>query len=194
MLGRAGFVVAVSRARRGFGANALLAALLGPAVRAVLDGASPASIDRALCEAGYVRRVPPLIGALGVLAAARLVQVARLPEHPLEDVTAALAALSSAGASRSRPLPALLDAIDICLLDATLASLGPGEHQAFHHPSIVDLAARELLDFPLSSISLCRHLTPSRVRAALEGAGGLAHGKEVEAARKFLERGKGFYR
>jgi len=34
----------------------------------------------------------------------------------------------------------------------------------------VDLAARELLDFPVARLSLCAYLTPPRVRAALNGA------------------------
>ena len=164
-LQRAGFEVALSGGYT-YGSHQMLGALLAPAVTAILAGETPHTVDRTLRELGMFRRMPELIGALGIRAAAELASRALGAEEPLPPPRAAMAlALLAQPADyrQGREAPELLEELLLWLLMGALES-------DFSHPSSVDLAARELLDFPVARLSLCAYLTPPRVRAALNGA------------------------
>jgi hypothetical protein len=65
----------------------------------------------------------------------------------------------------------------------------------FEHVVMVDLAARELLGFPLRETSLCSYLKTARVAALLEEADDKLLGAHVRSrAREFAGRKKEFYR
>src|SRR5205814_6407595 len=111
------------------------------------------------------RRAPALIGSLGAGAAAELAARAFGAESPpparLGEALEALARPADFRAGRDAP--ELVDELLLWLLQAALDG-------AFSHPSFIDLAAREALDFPVARLSLCAHLTPARGRRGLEGA------------------------
>jgi hypothetical protein len=64
--------------------------------------------------------------------------------------------------------PRLVDELCLSWLRAARELLESG---TIGHPTIVDLVARELLDFPLEHRSLCSYLTRERVKAALRRGG-----------------------
>ena len=71
------------------------------------------------------------------------------------------------------------------------------DERLLHHPALVDLVAREVLDFPLGRGSLCRHLTGALVAELLGRAADFAHLLEpatLERARAFAQARRGFYR
>jgi hypothetical protein len=88
------------------------------------------------------------------------------------------------------------------LLDAVLLSLLAWvvtcrEEGALRHPTLLDLAAREVLDFPMGRGSLCRHLTTEVVAEILAHEGDLAHLLPPAAFRRahdFAGQRHGFYR
>ena len=132
------------------------------------------------------RRAPALIGALGVDAAVELAARASGAEPP-GDLGQAVERLARPAHFRAgRDAPALVD--EPALAPPRRAGRG------FSHPSFVDLAARELLDFPVARLSLYGHLTPDRARRALEQAPARLPARIRAKAQAYAVAGKGFYR
>jgi hypothetical protein len=184
-LQRAGFQVALSRGGA-YGGHQLLAAFLAPLAAAVLAGETTHTIDRALRELGLFRRSPGLIGALGPGAAVAL--TARALDAGPSQIAAAIDRLAQPADFRAgRDAPELVDEVLLWLVAAARDS-------AFQHPSFVDLAARELLTFPVARLSLCAYLTPARVQRALAGAPPRTPARIREVALAYAQAGRGFYR
>ncbi|HEY8208272.1 MAG TPA: enoyl-CoA hydratase/isomerase family protein [Myxococcaceae bacterium] len=182
----AGFQVALSQGNA-YGSHQLLGAMLAALAAAVTGGESPNAVDRALRELGLFRRAPALIGALGPGAAAELAARASGAQAP-RDLDPALERLAQPADFRAgRDAPELVDELLLWLLPVALDG-------SFSHPSFVDLAARELLDFPVARLSLCRHLAPDRVRFALERAPARLPARIRARAQAYAAAGKGFYR
>ena len=179
-LRRAGYEVALSRPGGTFGVNRLLRATLAPVIRD-LETTDPASITSTLREFGFVRPLADLVAGIDRHAFAELV-------GPMD-----VRALSRLERSSRGPLrPALIHALTISWLGAALDNLELG---GFYHPSFIDLAAREVLDFPLCHTSLCRYLTPARVREAIAaGTTGLVADADLHRAEAFVASGARFYR
>jgi hypothetical protein len=65
------------------------------------------------------------------------------------------------------------------------------------HASIVDVVARELIDFPIGHTSLCRHLTVERARTLLgheSSTRALVRPEATSSLREYVETGRDFYR
>jgi hypothetical protein len=87
----------------------------------------------------------------------------------------------------------LLDALLVSLLDYALRSRETG---SVTHPSLIDLMARELLDFPLAHTSLSRHLTRHHAATILEHAGDFeawVGPRALERARRYACGSRDFY-
>jgi hypothetical protein len=188
LLLRFGFQVARSRGEGGggFGATRLLRAFLRPLLAAIADGESSETVDATLRDLGFVRRCEALLAARdpGRLAG-------RLGLGP-EEALVRLAATGGFRGGTVRPL--IADALAVSMLDGVLDEVEKG---GLSHPFIVDLAARELLDYPLRHLSLCRHLGRARIRAALERQSDLTRwlGEPVvERAAAYAASGKDLYR
>lgn len=194
---RAGYQVATSRAGAGFALTELVAGWLAPLVDAMAQGVSGLVLDEVLRAFGVVRQ--PARWLDGWDSAAVADAVAQHLQQPMEVVTAALrllqesaktdtVAVSDDAASLERRI---IDGLTLCMLDATLASLDAG----FLHITAVDLAAREVLDFPLRYRSLGNYLTLERVAAALQTFAPFGVSAELRArAEQFIARARPFYR
>ncbi|MFW6086037.1 MAG: enoyl-CoA hydratase/isomerase family protein [Myxococcota bacterium] len=171
ILARSGFVPILSRPERRFAVEGLIDAFLAPLHAYVEQGGTPERAERALRSFGFLR---------------------------------SLAALAEHGGSRLAPArePSCAARADAQLVDAVLVSLlafvrGARRRGVLSHPSLADLAAREVLDFPLGRGSLCRYLTPSRVADLLERRAGIAPfvpPPTLETAERYVTEGESFYR
>jgi enoyl-CoA hydratase/carnithine racemase len=193
-LRRAGFTVVPTRPRGCFGSDRLLAAFLRPLVAFVTAGGRGRDVDFTLREFGFLRRPHDLLRAVGTEAAADLLGPSGADPADREDrAWESLGRLRdeefSGGAYRAE----LIDALTVSLLAAVAAALAEG---VFAHPTLVDVTAREVLDFPLLHTSLCTYLSRGRVSAALDrasGFGACVRAEDRTAATDFVRRGQEFY-
>ena len=182
-LGRAHAHVALSRARGVFASDRLMRAFLMPLAEFVWRGGDPAIVDATLRAAGFTHRPRGWATRLGPVILGQILHVTQ------KEATAFSAALGKSH-ERLAPSPALWASVALSLLavvDDNLAN--------FEHVVMVDLAARELLGFPLRETSLCSYLKTARVAALLEEADDKLLGAHVRSrAREFAGRKKEFYR
>jgi hypothetical protein len=183
-LERAGFRVGLSAGGDGMASDAMLGAYLRPLVELVRHGLEPARINAALRRFGFVRLPSELLRTLGPATVGRLVG-ADLRQAALSLADGQVCDPSDDAADGA------IDALCLSLLAEARRTLRAG----FVHPSIVDLAARELLDFPLQHRSLCSYLTRPRVREVLARRAFPAGivGADVEGAEQFVRDESGFY-
>jgi enoyl-CoA hydratase/carnithine racemase len=173
-LGRAGFEAVVSRPDRRFAVDGMIDAYFAPLHAHVEAGGTAAEVDASLRDAGFIR---------GPAALAALV-----PEHS----GARLFMGGPLGAAE--PCPVVVEAVLLSLLRFVVEARRKG---ILAHPSVADVMAREILDFPLADGSLCRLLTPQRVGDALQHEERLRHllgAETLELARAYQRDGQGFYR
>ncbi len=173
-LERIGQVPIVSSPVRRFAIDALLIAHLRPLLEASARGAN---VEETLRRFGFVE-------GPGVLLAR--FDVERL--FPAGDARW-IRRLRSGRPSQGRVDPRLIDALCLSWLASVRDLLTTG---VIAHPTIVDLAARELLDFPLEHRSLCSFLTRARVSTALSR---IKRGDEAEraAAEAYVSGIRDFY-
>ncbi|MFP2907517.1 enoyl-CoA hydratase-related protein [Pyxidicoccus sp. 3LFB2] len=192
VLHRAGFHPVMSQATGEPVLQALLGAYLGPLVAHVLEGGEARDALATVRTIGFVRSPAVLIQALPRTALA----LALAPHLPgpvvLGQVEEALEALATAevrGAHGSAPLA---DAVLISLLGFTTRALA---ERTLGHPTVVDVLARELIDFPLGFGSLCRYLTRERAARLLtsDAVKALLPREPMQALDVFIARGRDFY-
>src|SRR4029077_2548641 len=92
--------------------------------------------------------------------AALAVEIATHLGRPAVDVERALASLTTADCAGPASGTAVIDALCVSFLDAVLTARAQGD---IPDPTIVDLIARELLDFPRHLCSLASSLSIDRV-------------------------------
>jgi enoyl-CoA hydratase/carnithine racemase len=183
-----GFRVIRSRPSTDPVSHRLLQGLLRPVVRYVSGGGNPVAVDDTLRSFGFVRPLPALVGAVG---AGRLAELIAEDTAPPASAEAALLRLEAGAPGSGAEDRRLLDAIILWLLAAVRRALADG---VVDHPSLIDVAARELLDFPLSRKSLCSLLTAERVGEALGRTSGQLVPPEVRAVgERFADERRGFY-
>lgn len=173
VLGRAGFRTVITRPAETLASEALLRAFLRPLATHLDRGGSVHDAAATLNDLGFVRPVSALAAML----------FDRRELRPLLD------ALPEKGAAR----PELGDAVLLSLLDFARTSLAEG---IVSHPTVVDVLAREVLDFPLALSSLCRWLDTMRVTALLDRAEShreLHAPSALETARRYVAEGRSFY-
>jgi enoyl-CoA hydratase/carnithine racemase len=188
---RFGFEVARTAPAGAFLTTRLLLAYLIPLVRCIEGGLDAGVVDATLCTAGFVRRPRHLFAHLdrGRLAD----EMARGLGTTPAAVAPVLAEVLAPACAAAEPDEHLVDAVCLSLLEAALVARAQGE---VRDPSIVDLIARELLDFPRHLTSLCTWLKKARVASAVEDAraGSLVTDAALEAACRFVAEGREFYR
>jgi enoyl-CoA hydratase/carnithine racemase len=198
-LHRLDYEVAVSRGSSTLGTSVLITRFVALLVAALTSGYSRESIEATLRAAGWIRRPAELFAAMPVITLAEAIRP-HLPEALREDnrsadVVAAVHRLASpARWQEGQDDPALRDALTVSLLAAVLHNL---DVEGFAHPYSIDLAAREVLDFPLHETSLCRYLTLERVATALDAPHLPAHlvaPDDLAIARQFATGNRRFYR
>jgi hypothetical protein len=189
-LQRFGFEVARTAPGRIFVTNRLLAAYLAPLARYVLRGGDIGVLNGELRRFGFVERPHDLLTKLDRSGLVLLLAPA-LGESP-STVEAALEALATERWTDAND-PVVLDAVCVSLLDAVLTARAERE---VSDTTIVDLIARELLDFPRHLCSLASWLKTTRVATAI-GHGpvrALVPDAALASARAFVAGGREFYR
>jgi enoyl-CoA hydratase/carnithine racemase len=192
LLHRAGFHPVMSQATGEPALHALLGAYLGPLVAQVLEGGEAGEALATVRTLGFVRSPAELIrglprGALAVALAPHLPRPASLER--VEEALEALATAEAQGAHGSAPLA---DAVLISLLGFVTRALG---ERTLGHPTVVDVLARELIDFPLGFGSLCRYLTRERAARLLtsDEVRALLPREPLDALDAFIAKGRDFY-
>jgi enoyl-CoA hydratase/carnithine racemase len=172
LLSRAGFHVIASTVDSKLVLDALLQSYFGPLEAFIARRGNAADVGRTLREFGFVREPRQLAAAL--------------PARRHELLNGA----SEGGVFRQE----LLDALLVELLDFALRSL---DERTLSHATLVDLAARELIDFPLGLTSLCRYLDTTRTREVLARAAtfrDLVSDAALERTTRYSEGSRSFYR
>jgi enoyl-CoA hydratase/carnithine racemase len=190
-LQRFGFEVARTNPGAGFVSTRLLLAFLAPLLRFALRGGEVAVINATLRRAGFVRLPAALLTGFDGDRIARCLAPAFA--HAPADIESPLAALRAQGGADGAPDEALLDAICISLLEAVLGARADGD---VRDPSVTDLIARELLDFPRHLCSLGTWLKRARVARAVRNPNlrTLVSAAALAAADGFVAGGREFYR
>jgi len=185
-LTKAGFTVVLSKPQRALGFDQMLSAFLLPIADYIAGGGSAGGAAGSLREFGFIRGPRQLWNA--VRQAGPLSQEIACPRR-----ATALESLRQVDAEESGLDSLVPDAVCLSLLTCTPAS----SKAAFFHPVLADLAARELLDFPLGRGSLCRYLTkPTVARMLTRGSAieALVSNEALAVAENFVRSGKEFYR
>jgi enoyl-CoA hydratase/carnithine racemase len=193
-LSEAGYHVVLSQPTSGFALNRLIGAYLAPLVAYRASGGSPDNVIATLRDFGFIRSPGYLVAAFGPEQAAAFLPTQVSVGGVDIDNCAALQELGSGTWQAGRVDRDLLDAVLLSLL-AWVTSCR--EEGALHHPTLLDLAAREVLDFPVGRGSLCRHLTTGAVAEILAHEGDLTHllaPGVLQRAHDFAGRRHGLYR
>ena len=156
---RAGYCPVLSQPKGEFATNLLLAHHLAPLIAFVANGGRAADVHASLREFGFVR---PLGSLLHVIPHELLCNLLA-PLVPLTNGDAIRDAVDElahsshcGGVMRADLLDALLVSLSIFAIDAL-------KDRAIPHPALIDVMARELIDFPLMHGSLCRYLGESEI-------------------------------
>lgn len=190
-LERTGFVVALTAATRTFVTTRLLCAYLDPLLRYVAKRGDVGIVNQTLREMGFVRRPASLVAAVDRRALAAILcasggMTEEETHRTLEDLGQDM--LSPSGDD------AIGAAVCLSLLAAVLELRAEG---AVSHPSIIDLVARELIDFPRHCSSLSAWLKTARVAEALRREReirSLVADAVLATAATFVDTGREFYR
>ena len=152
-LQRFGFEVARTTPVNTFLSNRLLIAYLMPLLKFVELYDDAGVLNEALRHAGFVRRPHDLVAALDRRRVA--VELAASASRSAAELDPLLNALDCPHRSDGRNDGIVLDALCISWLDASLSARLRGD---VRDACIVDLIAREILDFPRHLCSLCTWL------------------------------------
>ena len=182
-LGLAGFRPIITRPGDELAVDSLLRAYLRPIARFVERGGAPADADAALHEYGFVRRPSDLARAFS--------------EEELGAIVGGGAATREAAialrASTSRSTRPAGEAVDAVLLSLLAWALVARDRGVLAHPSIADVAAREVIDFPLGKGSLLRATTRAFAREAIPRVGDGVDEGVLERVARFVIEGKDAY-
>ena len=188
---RAGYCPILSHPRDEFATNLLLAQHLAPLIAFVAQGGAAADVHASLREFGFVRELAQLLRVIpdNVLCrwVAPLIPVA---DHRIREAAAELIGSNHhGGLLRAEVLDALLVSLSVFAIEAVNRGVVP-------HPALVDVMARELIDFPLMHGSLCRFLNDTELARLREQAGSLTAFFSAEFSKHatgVLAEGHGFY-
>jgi enoyl-CoA hydratase/carnithine racemase len=195
LFAKAGVAAVVTQPRTGFVTNDLLCAFLRPQVAFVKSGGSPGELAATLSQLGFTRLPGDWLPGWDLSKLARLLHGGGSSPESIGAIQAALGALPCAraadGAAPSGPVES---AILVSLLSFARRALADG---CAKHPSVLDVVAREVIDFPIGSTSLCRYLTVERARQLGEReteVAALVSDDELDALKDFIGQRRDFYR
>lgn len=160
----AGFRVVPSQAAEGSVLVDLLLAYFAPLVRFVQSGGRPSTVSSSLRHFGFSRR--PREHLLHIDEGWLESELAALLQCSPSEVRLALRRVGQPEDAAQEMDQGLVDGLCVSLYAAALRSRAGG---TLRHPSLVDLAARETVDFPLQHGSLATYMTRERLRSLLGG-------------------------
>jgi hypothetical protein len=184
------FTVLQTRPKRRFVLDDLFLAWVMPQIEYLTAGGSPADLAESLRAFGFMRLPGDAVSGLDSAALDSLLrQGAPDRAGTLETLRTLPRSTCEGGAD------------DPIVMQAVLASLGGLvarvlRDQSVRHVTFADVAARDVLDFPLQHTSLCRHLTPTRCRDLLQSAAAfrrLVPTDNLSSFEEFAARGRAFY-
>jgi enoyl-CoA hydratase/carnithine racemase len=153
---RAGYCPVQSHPQGEFATNLLLGHYLAPLLAFVVTGGKATDAHATLREFGFIRGGVPLLQAIPHGLLCRL--TAPLLSKADPTICAAATELASTnyrtGVMRTELLDAVLTSLAVFAIEAVSSGVVP-------HPALVDVMARELIDFPLMHGSLCRFMNPA---------------------------------
>jgi len=197
-LSETGFSYVFTTPKRTFALNQWLAAYLSPLVAYCLEGGDVTTINSSLRDFGFVRRPGYLLRALH-REHSSLIETLR-PRLPpaYQNVSAVqivrvLRELESDDFDMKQRDRRITDSLCLSLLGETERSLS---EKTFAHPTLIDLMAREVFDFPLRLKSLCSFLTQRQVESFLKQDAelqALIPAQILSSAHQFLSRGRNYY-
>jgi enoyl-CoA hydratase/carnithine racemase len=195
LLLRAGVRSIITRPSRTFAINDLMRAYLWPQVAFLQGGGAPTDLGMTLVDFGFVALPGDWLPGWDLEAVAALLAGDTAPASVRSACREALQALPRArDASGGTPNDPVRAAVLVSLMAFARQSLESG---VVSHPSLVDVAAREVVDFPLGHASLCRYGTAKRARELLETSvsfSALAVPAAIDALKGYADNGKNYYR
>jgi len=188
---RAGFCPIQSHPQGEFATNLLLGHFLAPLLAFVAAGGKAADAHATLREFGFIRGCVPLLQAIPHDLLCRLTGPLLSSSDPAIGAAATELAGTNyrAGAMRTELLDSVLASLGVFAIEAIGSGVVP-------HPALVDVMARELIDFPLMHGSLCRFMNcteRTRLSERTTSVSSLFSPEfSARAARCFAQR-QGFY-
>lgn len=156
---RAGYCPVLSQPKGEFATNLLLAHHLAPLIAFVANGGRAVDVHASLREFGFVRSLESLLQAIAPDFLCKLI-APLIPPTDSDSLRAAIDELvhSGYGGGEMRA-----DLLDVLLLSLSVFAIDALKDRVIPHPALVDVMARELIDFPLMHGSLCRYLNESEI-------------------------------
>jgi enoyl-CoA hydratase/carnithine racemase len=178
----AGFSAVLSRPESELAIDALFRAFLRPVLAFIAEGGAPSSANAALHDFGFVDGPAELLAMLSDEDVAALFG---------KDDRLRGAARAARTPVRGNSAPEVADAVLLSLLAWALTSRDRG---LLSHPSVADVAAREVVGFPLGRSSLLRTANVDFAKKALPGLrkDSLDPGSR-ERVERFIKEGKDVY-
>ena len=202
LLAQLGFEVVMTREVETFLINRLLGAYMRTIVRYLILGGCAAQVDYSFRAYGFIRRPRDIVKEFGEEALTTFLK--NLDSFSLtmeQKIAPALCSLKEATYQNADSVPGadIVHAVLLALLKEIKSAL---QAKILIHPSIADVVAREILDFPLQHLSLCYHLRKEGVAGMVDGLENLNDPLATEAAtecvmknaKDFLVGSKEFYR
>jgi enoyl-CoA hydratase/carnithine racemase len=193
LLTRAGVKSIVTQPKTGFVSNEVLRAYLAPQIAFLRQGGDPNDLAATLVDFGFTRLAGDWLAGWELEKIAALLAASE-PSDSSSALVMTLAAMPTTRLLGGSVRPPLRDAVLVSLLACTRRCL---LERTVVHPSVIDVAMRELIDFPLGRTSLCRYLTVARARELLldvESIRSFVAAQAVDTANEYVERGRDFYR
>ena len=184
------FTVLQTRPKGRFVLDDLFSAWVMPQIEYLAAGGSPRDLAESLRTFGFVRLAGDCLTGLDSAAPSDLLrQGATDGAEPAETLRALPKSTCEGGAD------------DPVVMPAVLASLGGFvartlRDQSIRHVTFADVAARDVLDFPLQHTSLCRYLTATRCADLLRSEATfrrLVPTENMASFEEFAARGRSFY-
>jgi enoyl-CoA hydratase/carnithine racemase len=192
-LRRAGFTIVPTRTGGRFGTDRLIRSFLGPLAAYVIRGGDVRDVNFTLREFGFIRRPHALLENLGIESAADWLRPVLIDQESAAALPGVLELLRGKEFAGGRWDQDLLDALAISWTAFARTGIRKG---VFSHPTLIDVTAREVIDFPLMQKSLCNWLSQSRVAEALgcvDRYRDLVGEEDLVVASDYLAGGRGFY-
>jgi hypothetical protein len=184
------FTVVRTRPRGRFVLDDLLSAWLMPQLEYVRAGGAAGDLAMSLRASGFTRLPGDWVVALGADA---LCDLARGAAWSHGDLRETLMALPTSSCDDGAEDPVVSRAVLASLGGFVARSL---RDRSLGHVTSADVAARDVIDFPLRYTSLCRYLTPARSIELLEAEETFRHlvsAENLSSFEEFAARGRPFY-
>jgi hypothetical protein len=190
VLSHAHYTVLRTRPKRFFVTEELIVAWLAPQLAYLDSGGTSGDLACSFRMFGFTRLSGDWIDLLGQRALTDFLR-AHLPQSKAS--AAAIAALPTTSTRDGRYDAAIVSAMLVSLAGFAARMLRDG---CVSHAPFLDVAARDIIDFPLIHTSLCRHMTLRRGRELLQSKDTFCHlvtGDDLMSLEEYVRNGRPYY-